>query len=150
MILDCKLMEKVERGMKCCLHVLNDEGESHCDDCPYQNELLNGDENNTLYCIKHYVLNALRLLEEVKPKVYSVGDFYGEDFGYLEYRTKRDGWSEFDMVPVAIGDTDDYTVTLIFRSAAYDTFDLDDMNKVWRVWSNYPTHEQILKAKWDA
>lgn len=140
------LRQKVTNAMECCLHMLTDSGESHCKDCPYNDLIMNHGCDNPVYCIRDYVRDGLKI---IKPKVYSIADFYGEDFGYLEYREKREGWSCFDLSPVSIGDVDEYTVTLVHRSAAYDAFDWEDMNKIWRVWSGYPSHEEILEAKWD-
>lgn len=88
-------------------------------------------------------------LKAHEPRVFNVGDFYGEEFGYLEYRTDRPGFSDFEPSPVLISDIDEENVTVIFRSASVQKLPLDRMNKNWRIWSEYPTHELLKAVKWE-
>lgn len=89
------------------------------------------------------------LLKAQEARVFNVGDFFGEEFGYLEYRTDRPGFSNFEPSPVLIGNIDEENVTVIFRSASVQKLPLDRINKNWRVWSNYPTHELLRAVKWE-
>lgn len=88
-------------------------------------------------------------LKEQEARVFNVGDFYGEEFGYLEYRSDIPGFSNFEPSPVLIGDIDEENVTVIFRSASVQKLPLDRMNKNWRIWSEYPTHELLRAVKWE-
>jgi len=92
---------------------------------------------------------AIAMLKVQKPRVLNVGDFYGEEFGYLEYMPDRPGFSNFDPAAVLIGDIDEKNVTVIFRSASVVKLPLEKMYKNWRIWSEYPTHELLRTVKWD-
>ena len=96
---------------------------------------------NEVYC---YVESMI-----VEPRVFNVGDFYGKEFGYLEYRTVRPGFSDFDLLSVLIVDIDEENVTVVFRSASVQKLPLDRMNKNWRIWSDYPTHKLLRAVKWE-
>lgn len=88
------------------------------------------------------------LLKEQEPRVFSVSDFFGEEFGFLEYRKTNPGFSNFEPSPILIGDIDEEYVTVIFRSASVQKLSLSDLNKRWRIWSNYPTHELLRTVPW--
>lgn len=96
-----------------------------------------------------YADDAIALLKAQEPRVFNVGDFFGEEFGYLEYRTDSPGFSNFEPSPVLISDTDEENVTVIFRSASVQKLPLDRMDKNWRIWSEYPTHELLRAVKWE-
>ncbi len=66
------LREKVIKGMECCLHMLTDSGESHCEECPYNDLIMNHSCKNPVYCIKDYVRDALKLLKKQRPVKQSV------------------------------------------------------------------------------
>lgn len=91
---------------------------------------------------------AIEAVKAQEPRVFNVGDFYGEEFGYLEYRTDRPGFSDFEPSPVLISDIDEENVTVIFRSASVQKLPLGRMNKNWRIWSEYPTHKLLMAVKW--
>ena len=117
-----------------------------CEECPYKR-----DDLGTCQTINPLYDDMLAYIEEHEARVYNIGDFYGETFGYLEYRSDRPGFSDFEPFPVLIADVseDDDTVTVTRRSGTLQTMEIADMNKLWRIWSDYPTHKQILEAKWD-
>ena len=131
--------DKVIKGLECCTSIPNEYG-----DCMSLNCLYKGPS-----CCNDVMRDALALLKAQEPRVFNVGDFFGEEFGYLEYRTDRPGFSNFDPSPVLIGDIDDENVTVIFRSASVQKLPLDRMNKNWRIWSDYPTHELLRTVKWE-
>ena len=87
--------------------------------------------------------------ELLRARGLTIGEFYGEGVGYLEYITKRPGFSNFDPLPVLISNVDDTDVTLIFRRGAANKLPLDMYNKSWRVWSEYPTHKMLVEVKWN-
>ena len=58
--------EKVIKAMECCLHMLTDSGESHCKECPYNDLIMNHYCNNPVYCIKDYVMDALKILKQLE------------------------------------------------------------------------------------
>ena len=93
--------------------------------------------------------DAIALLKAQEPRVFNVWDFFGEEFGYLEYMADRQGFSNFEPSPVLIGDIDEENVTVIFRSASVQKLPLGRINKNWRIWSDYPTHELLKAVKWD-
>ncbi|MBE6725126.1 MAG: hypothetical protein E7576_08060 [Ruminococcaceae bacterium] len=99
--------------------------------------------------LTHTLRDALALLKGQEARVVNVGDFYGGEFGYLEYRSDRPSFSNFEPSPVLIGDIDEENVTVIFRSASVQKLQLDRMNKNWRIWSEYPTHELLRTVKWE-
>lgn len=119
-----------------------------CGSCPY----FNGDSGYGISCRDELLDDLYELLEAQEeaqgPRVLNVGDFYGEEFGYLEYRTVTPGFSNFEPSPVLISDIDEENVTVIFRSGSVQKLPLDTLNKRWRIWSDYPTHELLKEVKW--
>ena len=123
-----------------------------CENCPYSYGYLDqsGYNSPVITCNTEMIMaDAITLIYSQIPRVYNAGDFFGEEFGYLEYRTDRPGFSNFEPSPILIGDIDEENVTVIFRSASAQKLPLDTMNKNWRIWSDYPTHEQLRRVKWE-
>lgn len=138
---DIEKLEKVIKALENC------NAPEKCRDCPWkpceEPDCKHSDYPDGL------IEQAIALLKAQAPRVFNVGDFYGEEFGYLEYRPDRPGFSNFDPSPILIGDIDEENVTVIFRSASVLKLPLDMMNKNWRIWSDYPTHEQLRTAEWE-
>ena len=96
------------------------------------------------------VLNKEDILNQT-AKVMKTCDFYGEDFGYLEYRPSRPGWGDFEPYPVLIAgvNEDDDLVMVMRKSGSGETLDIRDMNRTWRIWKGYPSHLRLIEVKWD-
>ena len=130
--------EMVIKALEC----ISNSTKQPCRDCEYS--------EREEWCVEECAKDALALLKAQEPRVFNVGDFYGEEFGYLEYRPKIPGFSNFEPSPILISDIDEENVTVIFRSASVLKLPLDKMEKSWRIWSDYPTHELLKAVKWDA
>lgn len=130
--------EEIIKGVKVCVGMYYG---FRCGECPY------GPYRSD--CVESLHMDVERLVEVQTPRGFNVGDFYGEEFGYLEYRPKIPGFSDFEPTPILISDIDEENVTVIFKSASVLKLPLDKMGKSWRIWSDYPTHELLKAVKWD-
>lgn len=133
---------KVKAGLECLTHVNFAIYKTECQErnCPYK---------DAEQCDSDVMVDALNLLESQEPRVFGVGDFYGEEFGYLEYKTSNPGFSDFELSPVLISDIDEENVTVIFRSGSVLKLPIDKINKSWRIWSDYPSHKLLTGVNWD-
>lgn len=139
--------EKVILGMKCCMHMLTDSGESHCQDCPYNDLIMNHGCDNPVYCIKDYVRDALKLLQPRLLKWTEVDQF---DVVYIEVHEDEEGlgeWSGYGSYEHQGPDPGTLQFAVIGKSMRLAT-DPQNYNIYWRCWSSKPDRDQMESTPW--
>lgn len=140
-------VERVIRGLECCLPMTTRNGLADCKKCPYDRKITL--EGGLTECCHDLMADALALLKAQEPKVMTLGDLRSigsvwelntPPYLWMEinpsYRWTRGFWVAwreiYDMI-----------------DGLHPTYDADNYQKIWRCLASRPTDEQREAVKWE-